>query len=272
MKAPGLVPTLETHERLLILPDARPRRRWPLILGVVALAAWTAAVAGIGVYLWQRDEADERGAALAQTRAANDELSATVDRLNAQIADLRADISTTQTQLVAAQMGLAAAQGATSHELSNVRALQVQLSALQSELRSAVGPQPSHGTHIAYVMAVDVTASRVVLDLGRWFTGQPARRAALADGAIAPNEHLHDGRYLRDADHVWRVVHVRSLTHVTLRHYAGANGPTVVSIATLASIFRSGRHADQVVRLDPFWVTIRGGEVVELVQQQYAAP
>jgi cell division protein FtsB len=272
MKAPGLVPTVETHDRLLILPDAKPTRRWPLVVGVVALAAWIAAIAGIGVYLWQRDKVDDRGAALARTQSANDDLTATVDGLNAQIADLRAEIATTQTRLRSAQSGLAVAQGATSLGLSRVNALQVQLSALKQELRATLGPSPGHGMHIAYVVAVDATTSRVVLDLGRWFTGRAARRAALADGVIAANEHLHDGRYLRDTDHTWRVVDVRALTHVTLRHYAGADGPTVVSISTLASIFRSGHHADQVVRLDPFWVRIAGGEVVELVQQQYRAP
>ena len=55
MKAPGLVPSLETRDRLVVLPEAKPKRRWLRVAGVILLAAWTAAVSGIGVYLWQRD-------------------------------------------------------------------------------------------------------------------------------------------------------------------------------------------------------------------------
>lgn len=272
MKAPGLVPTADTRDRLLILPEAKPKRRWPMVTGVALLAAWTAAVAGIGVYLWQRGELRDRDTVIVQTAAANDDLTSKLSGIDAQIADLQNEISSTQAELDRANAGLGVAQGRTHEGAIRVAILQDRLTTLQEDLNAAVGPRLHHGMHIANIVAVNPAESRIVLDVGRWFTGQAARQAAIHDGVIPTSGHLPDPRYLRDTDHSWRVVHVRSLTHVTLRHYQGADGPTVVSITTLASIFESARPADEIVRLDPFWVMVDDGEVIEITQQQYTAP
>ena len=273
MKAPGLVPTTtESRDRLLILPDAKRKRRWPVVAGVLLLAAWTAAVAGIGVYLWQRDKVRDRDAAIVRTEAANADLTATLSGVDERIADLRAEIDSTKAELESAQNGLGVAQGANSQGLREVAVLNQQLEGLQQDLRAAVGLRLHHGMHIGYIVAVNAEESRVVLDMGRWFTGRAARRAAIDDGAIPPSGHLPDPRYLRNPNDSWHVVHVRSLTHVLLRHYRGADGPTIVTIATLASIFESRHPADETVRLDPFWVMVEGGEITEITQQQYTAP
>lgn len=272
MKAPGLVPTTEARDRLLILPEAKPKPRWPLIVGVVLLAAWTAAVAGIGVFLWQRDKVSDRDAVIARTETTNDGLTATLSGRDGEIAALQAEIASTKAALESSQNGLDVAQGASTAGASEVLALQARLAGLQQEFRAAIGPRLHHGMHIGYIVAVNATESRVVLDIGRWFTGRAARQAAIADGAIPSNGHLPDPRYLRNPDRSWRIVHVRSLTNVILRHYQGANDPTVVTIATLASIFDSSRPADERVRLDPFWVMVDDGEVIEITQQRYTAP
>jgi uncharacterized small protein (DUF1192 family) len=272
MKAPGLVPTSETRDRLLILPEAKPKRRWPMIAGVLLLAAWTAAVAGIGVYLWQRDEVSDRDAIIAQTEEANDGLTASLSSANEQIATLQTEIAATEAELEQAQTGLEVAQGTSIQGQSQVASLQAQLDASRAELRAAIGPPLHHGMHIGFIVGVNAAESRVVLDLGRWFTGRAARQAALADGSILPGGHLPDPRYLRNPDHSWRIVHVRFGTTVTLRHYQGADAPTVVSLTTLASIFDSARTADDKVRLDPFWVMVDDGELIEITQQRYTAP
>ena len=272
MKAPGLVPTTETRDRLLILPEAKPKRRWPMIAGVILLALWTAVVAGIGVYLWQRGEIRDRDAVIARTAAANDDLTSKLTGVDAQIADLQSKISSTEAELERAKQGLGVAEGQNHEGAIRVATLQDRLTTLQENLRAAVGPRLHHGMHIGYIVAVNPAESRLILDMGRWFTGRAARRAAIDDGAIPPSGHLPGPGYLRNVDHSWRVVHVRSLAHVTLRHYQGADGPTIVSISTLAAIFESARTADEIVRLDPFWVMVDDGEVIEITQQQYTAP
>jgi hypothetical protein len=272
MKAPGLVPTTETRDRLLILPEAKPKRRWPLVAGVLVLAGWTAAVSGIGVYLWQRGEIRDREAVIARTAAANDDLTSKLTGIDAQIADLQSKISSTKAELDLANDGVGVAQGQTHEGAIRVAILQDRLATLQGDLRAAVGPRLHHGMHIGYIVAVNPAESRLVLDVGRWFTGRAARHAAIDDGAIPPSGHLPGQGYLRNAEHSWRVVHVRSLTHVTLRHYQGADGPTIVSVAALAAIFKGARTADEIVRLDPFWVMVDDGEVIEITQQLYTAP
>jgi hypothetical protein len=272
MKAPGLAPITETRDRLLILPEAKPRRRWPMIVGVILLAVWIAAVSGIGVYLWQRGKVRDRDAIIARTEAANDRLTTSLSGVNGQLATLEREIAKTEAELEQAQTGLQVAQGASSSGQSMVASLQVQLDALRADLRAAIGPRLHHGMHIGYIVGVDAAESRVVLDVGRWFTGRAARQAALADGSILPGGHLPDPRYLRNPDHSWRIVQVRFGTTVTLRHYRGADGPTVVSLTTLASIFASASTADDKVRLDPYWVMVDDGELIEITQQRYTAP
>jgi hypothetical protein len=272
MKAPGLVPTTETRDRLLILPEAKPKRRWPMVAGVSLLAAWTAAVSGIGVYLWQRDKVGDRDAIIVQTERANAELTSRLSGLDTQIATLQSEIASTKTKLEVAQNGLGIAKSQTTQATIHVGKIEDRLASLQADLRTAVGPRLHHGMHIGYIVGVNAAESRVVLDVGRWFTGRGARLAAIDDGAIAPKGHLPDPRYLRNPDHSWRVVDVRSLTHVTLRHYQGADGQTVVTLTTLASIFESAKRANEIVRLDPFWVMVNDGEAVEIIQQHYQAP
>ncbi|HEV8563720.1 MAG TPA: hypothetical protein VGR41_02280 [Actinomycetota bacterium] len=272
MKAPGLVPDVVARDRVVVLPDAAPKRRWPVIAGVLLLAGWTAAIAGIGVYLWQRGEVRDRDAIITRTQSTNDDLTVRLAGVDGQIADLQTEIDSTKAKLESAQNGLDVAQGTNIEGQNQAGILQAQLDGLKGRLRTTIGPRLHHGMHIGYIVAVNAAESRVVLDIGRWFTGRAARQAAIADGAIHPSGHLPDRRYLRNPDHSWRVVHVRSLTHVTLRHYQGADGPTVVTISTLASIFDSGRPADETVRLDPFWVMVDDGKVIEITEQQYTAP
>jgi hypothetical protein len=229
-------------------------------------------VAGIGVYLWQRGEIRERDAVIARTAAANGDLTSKVTGVDAQIADLQSKVSSTEAELERAKNGLDVAEGGSSEDAILVGVLQTRLATLQEDLRAAVGPRLHHGMHIGFIVAVNPAESRLVLDMGRWFIGRAARQAAIDDGAIPPRGHLPGRGYLRNTDHSWRVVHIRSLTHVTLRHYQGADGPTIVSITALAAILGGARTADEIVRLDPFWVMVDDGEVIEITQQQYTAP
>jgi hypothetical protein len=144
----------------------------------------------------------------------------------------------------------------------------------EAELRAVTGPAVPNGRHIAYLLSAGTAQSppMIVIDLGRWYTGDAARRAATADGALTTGEHLFHGRYLRNTDHDWRIPQVGSGALFTIRHYNGGIGETNVSLTTLAAIMASTDPSNVRIAHDPFWVQVQHGVVMSGRQQEYRAP
>jgi hypothetical protein len=270
MKAPRLTPA-EVRQRVIVLPEAEPpkKRRWLRIGGIVALAVWTAAVSGIGVYLWQRGEIQSRDRAIASSRRATAIASAGLAQANGRLSDLQAELATSKGDLAAAQTGLTLAQIAANKERQHAANLQQKLASRDASLQTALGPRLTNGDHLAFVVGIDVTGSRVLIDTGQWFTGAAARRAAQQDGVTTRLTH---GRYVRNPDHLPRFMHVSFSTIVTLRNYPGATGAFHTTLPGLGSIFGQTRKASDTIRLDPFWVHVQHGEIDGMTQQQYQPP
>jgi hypothetical protein len=222
MKAPGLVPG-EVRERLIVLPEAKPaeRRRRLRIAAIVALAVWTGVVAGIGVYLWQRSEIRSRDRAIASSTRAAAAADAQVVDANGRISSLQQQLQASRSLLEQAKNVEMLARIEAGKHLSQITSLRSKLSAKDASLASVVGPRLRNGDHIASIVGIDVTGSRVLIDTGRWFTGAAARRAAERDGVAG---HPANGRYLRNPDHVLRYVRVAVGAIVTLRNVPGVIG------------------------------------------------
>jgi hypothetical protein len=109
----------------------------------------------------------------------------------------------------------------------------------------------------------------VVLDLGRWFTGERARRAAIADGSLDPGDALVNGRYLRDPTPGWHTVPLDPAALVTVRGWHRRAGVSLISVDELQQLMRSPRTWAERIRHDPFWITVEGGRVTSLREQPY---
>jgi hypothetical protein len=268
MKAPGLA---RVRERLIVLPEAEPsrRRRRRRIAGIVALAVWTAAVAGNGVYLWQRGEIRSRDRTIASSRRATTAANARFTDANARISALQEQLLANKGLLEQARKGQMLARIEASEHLRQIANLRAELSSRDASLASVLGPRLRHGDHIAYVVGIDLTGSRVLIDTGRWFTGAAARRAAGRDGVTGS---LVNGRYLRNADHVLRYVPVTSGAIVTLRNVRGIAGAFHTTLSGLAMSFGKDDEGSDTIRLDPFWVHVQQGEIDAMTQQQYQFP
>jgi hypothetical protein len=127
------------------------------------------------------------------------------------------------------------------------------------------------GRYIAKIEAVGSTQDPpvIVLDLGRWFTGQRARQAAIADGALDPGDVLPHGRYLRNARPGWRTVPLDPTALVTVRGWHRRAGVSLISVEEFQQAMRSTRSWAERIRHDPFWVTVEGGRVTALREQRY---
>lgn len=270
MQAPPEHPS--THERdLIVLPEARlPMPSWvPLV--VVGVAALALVVGAVAMDLSERGDLRDRDAAIAaatrrvMTAEADARAAAARIRiLESRVTGLRTvlDRSRARTVVVGANRAELRRQlGDAQRELDRARARITALS----------GTSTTDGVHVARLVAVGGTQDppTIVLDLGRWFTGERARRAAVADGAIAPGDVLPHGRYLRNTTPGWRTVPLDPAATVTVRGWRRHAGVTAISVAELQQLMGTNRGWAERIRHDPFWVTVSGGRVTALREQRY---
>jgi hypothetical protein len=273
VQTPTLSPQTEP-DRVLLIPEAEPApTRTLIVLLAMALVAAMALGGGL-VYAWQQGhirDADQAAhaagvaAADARTRTAADlaragSLQAQVTALDRRVAELQAEQSILQ--------------GKNADAAGQAQRAIDRMNQVQAHLRSVTGPPVSNGRHIAYLLSAGTAQSPplIVMDLGRWYTGAAARRAAIADGTLSTGEHLFHGRYLRNTGHDWRILQVGTGALFTIRHYNGAIGETNVSLTTLAAIMASTDRSNVRISHDPYWVQVQGGIVTSAREQEYRAP
>ena len=264
-----------TRERdLLILPEARPPRRWgpigAIVAGVLVVALL---IGGIVGYLIADDRADQRvidaaaAARLDAEAAALEPLGAAQQRVNAmelQVIRLQDKVDRQR----AATDVILVTRRETRAQLEDARA---DLAVARADLRALHGPVVTDGTHIGKVVAAGASQSpsRVVVQLGRWFTGKAARRAAIDDGVIVPGQRLPNRRYFRLGDGVWRTIDVSSSATVTIRRWTGSLGTRTVSFDEFERILRMDAPWARRAAHDPYWITVAGGDVTSMQQQRY---
>ncbi len=270
MQAPPKEPS--TNERdLIVIPEAgSPLPAW-VVLVIAGATAIGLAVGAVMTYSSLRSHLDERDAAIvaATDRAVAAEDAAhraavQIGALEARVTDLRSALHRTQART--------AVVGASRSELRRQLArARLDLDQAQARVVALGGATTADGRYLATIVAVGPTQDPpvVVLDLGRWFTGQRARQAAIADGALDPGDVLPHGRYLRNARPGWRTVPLDPAATVTVRGWHRRGGVSMISVDELQQLMRSSRTWAERIRHDPFWVTVEGGRATALREQRY---
>jgi hypothetical protein len=256
---------------LIVIPEVHtPLQQWVVL--TIAGAAVIALIVGVlGGYFWQRGGLRERDAALVAATArvvtAEDEARTSavqISILESRVSDLRTVLNRSRARTVV----VGASRAELRRQLADARG---ELDRAQARIAALTATPTDDGQHIATVVVVGATQEPpvVVLDLGRWFTGARARRAAIADGSITPGDVLPNGRYLRNATPGWRTVPLDPTATVSVRGWHRHGGVTVISVDEFQRMMRSNRVWAERIRHDPFWVTVAGGRVTELREQRY---
>jgi uncharacterized coiled-coil protein SlyX len=274
MKSPPL-PAETPSDRIVLIPDAdgsRSRRS----LAWLGLALVAAVLLGGGiVYAWQQGQIRDRDRLVHTARV---DAATAQNRVGSSLADataLRAHVAVLESRLTAQEESQNILHGQITQARSGVERTQARLADMRARLSAMTGPPVANGLHIAYIRAAgtDQSPPMIVVDLGRWFAGEAAHRAAIADGALTAGEHLSRGRYLRNTDHVWRILPVRRGALFTIHEYTEASGGSrSVTFDALASILVSPAFANARIAHDPFLIDVKGHRVASARQQVYRAP
>jgi hypothetical protein len=258
---------------LIVLPEARPPRRWGLIGAIVAGVLVASLVGGTIGYVI----ADNRTDARVRDAAAAARLDAEAAALGP-LGDAKQQVTAMELQVLRLQDKverprqanevILATRRDTRSQLEDARA---DLAAANAGLRALQGPAVVDGTHMVKVVATGPSQSpqRIVVQVGHWFAGPQARRAAIEDGAIVVGQRLANRRYFRQGDGAWSTVDVSPSATVTVRRWTGSLGTRTVSFAEFERILRMDAPWARRVAHDPFWITVAGGEVTSMQQQRY---
>ncbi|MEO8476676.1 MAG: hypothetical protein ABI572_06450 [Actinomycetota bacterium] len=270
MQAPPKHP--DTHDRdLIVIPEAHlPLPRW-LAFAFAGAAAFALLLGALGMYVVSRGDLRDRDSRLAALvdRASSAEdrarlASAQITVLESRVADLRTVLTRSRARTVV----VGASRTELRRQLADARR---ELDLARERIVALTVPSAGDGRHIASLVAVGATQSppRIVVDFGRWFTGERARQAAIADGALDPGEVLPHGRYLRNDTPDWRTVPLDANAIITVRGWHRRAGISFLSLEELQRLMRSNRVWAERIRHDPFWVTVEGGRVTAIHEQRY---
>jgi hypothetical protein len=263
------------HERsrfeqdLIVIPEATRERRWGLTTIVVAGVLSLVLIIALAVYA--ADQRQRVGELDTQLAIALDDQRALIDAATASratIQNLESRIAVMEGDLQRARQGrsvLAASKQETRRQLRDVRA---ELEGERARLRSFMGLPLGDGTHVGRLIAVGAnqTPAFVTTDLGRWFTGRAATRAAIEDGVIVAGETR--SRYFGNHDVGWRTLPVDLFATVTvLRRHGGSHQITLAELQRLSRLESSrGRR----IRHDPFAMTVVDGRITALRELPYS--
>jgi hypothetical protein len=267
VKTPTLQPKVDADRIVMIADAEEPRPNLFIVMAVLALVA-AMALGGWIVYAWQQGQHQVVHTARVEAQTAQN----AADGALASVTQLQSQVTSLQSIIEQQGKNQDIQQGQINDAQGRVAAAQERLNEVKDRLRAVIGPKVPNGRHIAFLLAAGTAQSppMMVIDLGRWFSGDAARQAAVADGALTSGEHLFHRRYLRNTEHDWRIVPVGTGALFTIRHYSGATVPTNVSFTTLASIL-NGPGSDRIAH-NPFWVQVEGHTIVSGHEQRYRAP
>jgi hypothetical protein len=271
------IKTTREDRRVITIPEARPPRRWGLII-VVALAVLCALVLGaLAGSISQRGTIRDRDARISAAQEAarvaadaSNQALAQASSAAALVEGLRADLGRKVEALA-----LLHARGHESAAL--VREMRARVVATRGRLAEArhqaarlTGSPLSDGRYAVRLVAAGALESppRVIFDLGTWLRGRAARKAAIADGVIGPHGHLSHHRYFRNHAVAWRVMSVASDARVSVqnRHGHPVYESNIIRLQDI--LFGTGPREHRIQR-DPFWIVVRSGTVVSIQRQAY---
>lgn len=257
------------EQDLIVIPEAIHPRRWRLIAIFVAGVLALSLIIALGAYA--ADQRQRAGELDTQLTTARDDQRALIDAAAAS----RATIQTLETRLAVlhgdlrrARQGRSVLVASTQEIKSQLRDVRAELEAERARFQSYMGAPIGDGTHVGRLIAVgaDQTPSRITIDLGRWFTGKAATRAAIEDGVIAAGDTR--SRYFRNDDAAWRTLPVDLFATVTLLRWNG--GSYEITFAELQRLSRSDSSRARRIRHDPFSINVVDARVTSLRELRYS--
>jgi hypothetical protein len=120
-------------------------------------------------------------------------------------------------------------------------------------------PEPvvlADGRHPVLLKAIDPGRGTVTFDLIQYFHGDQATIEAAKDHQESPPPN---DSYSRNVNPKLRTLPVRADATITANQLAGSNQNLPVSLTRLATLTRGGSGM--------FWITVRGGQVVQIGEQ-----
>jgi hypothetical protein len=111
------------------------------------------------------------------------------------------------------------------------------------------------GRHPVRLKAIDAGRGTVTFDLVQVFRDEEATREAAKDHLEADNDF-----YTRNVNPRLRTLPVGADASITANQLAGSNQDIPVTLAKLSSLSRAGSSG-------VFWITVRGGQIVQVAQQ-----
>lgn len=271
------IKTTREDRGVVRIPEARPPRRWGLIVAV-ALAVLVALVLGaFAGNVSQRGALRDRDAQIASAQAAASQAAAATSQALAQASSATALADDLRTQLGLKQEALALLRARGHESAALVRTMRARVAATRAELAEVqrqslllTGSPLRDGRYAVRLVAVGALQSpaRLVFDLGTWLSGAAARRAAIADGFIAAHARLPHNRYFRNRVVHWRVMTVASDARVSIRTRHG-HAVFDSNLTRLQEVLGGRDPAANALLRDPFWLIVRDGTVVSVRRQAY---
>lgn len=112
------------------------------------------------------------------------------------------------------------------------------------------------GRHPVLLKAIDPGRGTVTFDLVQFFRDDEAAREAAKDHQESPPPN---DSYMRNVNPRLRTLPVGAGASITANQLAGSNQDIPVSLSRLASLTRAGSGV--------FWITVRGGQIVQVAEQ-----
>ena len=123
--------------------------------------------------------------------------------------------------------------------------------------KAPTGSEPvvlADGRHPVLLKAIDAGRGTVTFDLVQVFRDEEAAREAAKDHLEADNDS-----YMRNVNPRLRTLPVGAGATITANQLAGSNQDIPVTLSKLSSLTRAGSGV--------FWITVRGGQIVQVAQQ-----
>ena len=123
--------------------------------------------------------------------------------------------------------------------------------------KAPTGSEPvvlADGRHPVLLKAIDAGRGTVTFDLVQIFRDEEAAREAAKDHLEADNDS-----YMRNVNPRLRTLPVGAGATITANQLAGSNQDIPVTLSKLSSLTRAGSGV--------FWITVRGGQIVQVAQQ-----
>jgi hypothetical protein len=159
------------------------------------------------------------------------------------------------------------------HAATQLNAIGRSLDRARARMTALLGSPLADGRYFGAVVAVGAsqTPPRLVIDLERWLTGDPARKAEIEYGV--PPENLYDN-FIENESPAWRTLEIAPTATVSIlalgsgapfRHVGtGLVGTHRISLKRLARLETLGRVSN------PYWITVSNGRITS-IEEEYLA-